>query len=84
MLYILKELSSRKGINLALNDNDARVVLIEDGVYLDISPLKGKAKIYALRKDLESRGLLDKLVGIEIIDYSDLVDLIEENRVVNI
>jgi sulfur relay protein TusB/DsrH len=83
MLYILKGPSGKAGIDLALMDKDAKVVLIEDGVYLDTGPLKGKAKLYALEKDVEKRGLSDKLVGVELIDYEGLVDLIERDRVAN-
>lgn len=81
MLYILKGRTS-KGIDLALLDPDAKMVLIEDGVYLDVSPLKGKAKLYALKGDVEKRGL--SLDGIELVDYDGLVDLIERDKVVTL
>ncbi len=82
MLYILKGREAKKGIELAGLDPDARVVLIEDGVYLDFTPLKG-AKIFALESDVEKRGLSGRLQGVELVDYSGLVGLIEQDQVVN-
>jgi sulfur relay protein TusB/DsrH len=58
-----------------------KVVLLEDGIYLDVSPLKGKAKLYALEKDVEKRGLSGRLDGVELIDYEGLVDLLEGDKV---
>ncbi len=80
MLYILKGKAGKKGIELALLDPDARVALIEDGVYLDVTPLKGKAKLYALKKDVEKRGLSGMIEGVELVNYAGLVDLIERDR----
>lgn len=79
MLYILK---GKEGIDLALLDSDAKVVLIGDGVYLDVSGLKGKVKLYALKESVEKRGL--SLEGVEFIDYGGLVDMIDGDRVVNL
>ena len=83
MLYILKGQAGKKGIDLARLDPDARVVLIEDGVYLDVTPLLGKAKLFALKRDVEKRGLSGRLEGVELVDYGGLVDLVEMDRVVN-
>jgi len=58
-----------------------KVVLLEDGIYLDTGPLKGKAKLYALEKDVEKRGLSGRLDGVELIDYEGLVDLLEGDKV---
>jgi sulfur relay protein TusB/DsrH len=80
MLYILKA-KDKKGVELALLDQDASVVLIEDGVFLDVTPLKGKAKLYALKSDVEKRGLSGMLDGVELVNYAGLVDLIERDRV---
>jgi sulfur relay protein TusB/DsrH len=81
MLYILRGRAGKKGIKLALLDPDARVALIEDGVYLDVTSLKGKAKLFALEGDVEKRGLSDRLEGVGLVDYGGLVDLIEGNKV---
>lgn len=81
MLYILKGQEAKKGIDLARLDPDARVALIEDGVYLDVTPLLGKAKLFALKRDVEKRGLSGMLEGVELVDYGGLVNLIERDRV---
>ena len=81
MLYILKGNAGKKGIELALMDPDASVALIEDGIYLDVTPLKGKTRIYALESDVEKRGLSGRLEGVELVDYAGLVDLIERGLV---
>jgi len=62
------------------------VLLIEDGVYAatrgNVAEPKIKAaldqmKIYALRPDLEARGMQDAVMaGIELVDYGGFVDLV--------
>ena len=62
------------------------VLLIEDGVYAvtrgniaepKIKAALGQMKIYALRPDLEARGMQDTVVdGIELVDYGGFVDLV--------
>lgn len=81
MLYILKGRAGKKGIKLALLDPDASVALIEDRVYLDVTSLKEKAKLFALKSDVEKRGLSGRLEGVELVDYGGLVDLIEGSKV---
>ncbi len=61
------------------------VLLIEDGVF---AALKGtrfsdglsKAKVYALKSDVDTRGIQENVDGsVELIDYSKFVDLVTEN-----
>ncbi|MCL5264982.1 MAG: DsrH/TusB family sulfur relay protein [Chloroflexi bacterium] len=82
-LYLLGAPAGRNGLALAERDEAAAVVLIQDGVYLDVKCLAGK-KVYAVRKDVEKRGLASRLPGsVELIDYGKLVDLVLENKVIN-
>ena len=68
------------------------VLLIEDGVYAalretTVSPqvqeaLKSVA-IYALKPDLEARGMRDRVMeGIRLVDYAGFVDLATEHDAV--
>ena len=62
------------------------VLLIEDGVYAvtrgniaepKIMAALARMKIYALRPDLEARGMQDAVIeGIELVDYGGFVDLV--------
>ena len=64
-------------------DDDAILVLIKDGVYLDTQAVKAK-KVYAINEDVKRRGAAGRLEGkAEIIGYDKLVDLILENKVAN-
>jgi sulfur relay (sulfurtransferase) DsrF/TusC family protein len=65
-LYVERESLYEHGINEAHLDPDAKVVLIEAGVYLDVTSLKGKAKLFALKRDVEKRGLSGRLEGVEL------------------
>ena len=66
-----------------VDDAEAVVVLIKDGVFLDIEAFEGK-KIYAMDEDVKRRGMEGRLKDkAEIIGYDKLVDLILENKVVN-
>jgi sulfur relay protein TusB/DsrH len=85
-LYLIgSEETGRNGLALAKIDNDARVVLIQDGVFLDAKDFAAAGKkVYALRKDVEKRGLGNRLSSsVELIDYGKLVDLIFEDKVIN-
>lgn len=84
-LYLVDKVYGENGLKIAENDPDAKIVLIQDGVYLDTSALSAKgAKVYAVAKDVEKRGLSAKLSGsAEIIGYDQLVDLIVANKVIN-
>lgn len=84
-LYLINKTYGENGLKLAKLDADARVVLIQDGVYFDVRRFVGsKVKVYVLHNDAEKRGLIDRLhEDMELIDYGQLVDLIIQNKVIN-
>jgi tRNA 2-thiouridine synthesizing protein B len=83
-LYLIDKPYGENGLALAEIDNDAKIVLIQDGVYLNVKRFANKKEIYAVENDLKKRGLLDVLPSyIKRINYSQLVDLIAENKVFN-
>jgi len=67
------------------------ILLYEDGVY---AAVKGAASedlvrqaleqrpVYAVRADLEARGLTALLDGIQVVDYDGFVQLVEQHHVV--
>jgi tRNA 2-thiouridine synthesizing protein B len=82
-LYLVDKLYGQSGLKLAALDEEAKVVLIQDGVFLDASGLSG-AEVYALSEDVEKRGLQNVIPSsVKRIDYGELVDLIVENKVYN-
>lgn len=84
-LYLVDQPFGENGLNLAQIDPEAHVVLVQDGVYFyDQVAAWSDTPVYAVRADLEVRGL-EPLVpaSIQRIDYSDLVDLIVEHKVIN-
>jgi len=84
-LYLIDKHQGEVALELARADDEATVVLIQDGVYLDAKAVADAGrKVYAVARDLEVRGLNDSLPGyVQSIDYGELVDLIVENKVVN-
>jgi tRNA 2-thiouridine synthesizing protein B len=92
-LYLISKEYGENGLNLAQHDKEAIVVLLQDGVYISPKLYPSKAKIYAIKQDLEKRGLKGKVSEymvtgmlpkrVEHIDYYQLVDLIVENKVIN-
>ncbi len=81
-VYLVDKPNESVAAAVAALDNDAKVVLIKDGAYIDPSTMPGK--IYVMGDDVEVRGLKGRLAGkAETIDYPQLVDLIVENKVVN-
>ncbi len=79
-LYLINLPYAEVGLDMAKRDSDAKVVLIEDGVYADAS---GLDNVYAVKEDVEKRGVAERVGGARIIDYDELVDMIVDNKVVN-
>ena len=84
-LYLVDKLAGPNALELAKADKGAKVVLIQDGVYLDAKAVSDAGgTVYAIKRDLELRGLADKVpANVKAIDYGELVDLIVENKVIN-
>jgi len=67
------------------------ILLYEDGVY---AAVKGAASedlvrqaleqrpVYAVRADLEARGLTALIDGIQVVDYDGFVQLVEQHHIV--
>lgn len=79
MLYLIDEPMADIGLRTAADHPDARVVLVQDGVFL--SPALD-AELYAVEKDVAVRGV-DLPDEIEQISYDGLIDLILEYEVKN-
>lgn len=84
-LYLINKTYGENGLKLARLDANAQIVLIQDGVYIDVRRFVGsKVKVYVVRNDVEKRGLVDRVhEDMELIDYDRLVDLIVQNKVIN-
>ena len=65
------------------------LLLIEDGVYAattgnsaagKLTQAMGQLKVYALKADLEARGMADRVLeGVNLVDYGGFVDLVTEH-----
>jgi tRNA 2-thiouridine synthesizing protein B len=65
------------------------LLLIEDGVYAatrgnaaagKLTQAMGHLKIFALKADLEARGMADHVLeGVNLVDYGGFVDLVTEH-----
>lgn len=84
-LYLINKAYGENGLRIAKLDAEAQIVLLQDGVYVDARRFVGsKAKVYAVRDDVEKRGLVERVPeDVELIGYSQLVDLIVGNKVIN-
>lgn len=84
-MYLIDKPSGGGALALAAQDDEAIVVLIQDGVFLDVSDLKKAGRsVYAVKRDIDRRGLGERLAaGIKPIGFDELVDLIVANKVVN-
>lgn len=67
------------------------ILLYEDGVYAAAAGAESEDlvrqaleqhPVYALRADLEARGLARLVDGIQVIDYDGFVELVEQHHVV--
>lgn len=85
-LYLVDQPFASNALAIAADDSDALVVLIQDGVYADLTPLakKNRLPVYGVAKDIERRGLGKRLAKtVQPIGFDKLVDLIIEHKVIN-
>jgi sulfur relay protein TusB/DsrH len=86
-LYLIDQPFGGNGLALAQHDDEAIIVLVQDGVNLDVSTLgngNGAKPVYAVKKDLERRGLAKQAARrVKPIDFGELVDLIVAHKVIN-
>jgi len=84
-VYLVDKKFGDNSLRIAEQDKNAEIVLIQDGVYLDVKEIENSGnKVYAVKADVEKRGYNEMLSkNIELIDYGKLVDLILANKVVN-
>jgi sulfur relay protein TusB/DsrH len=84
-VYLVDKKFGDNSLRIAEQDKNAEIVLIQDGVYLDIKEIENSGnKVFAVKADVENRGYNEMLSkNIELIDYGKLVDLILANKVVN-
>ncbi len=84
-VYLIDKKFGDNSLRIAEQDKNAEIVLIQDGIYLDVKRNEDSGnKIYAVKDDVEKRGYNEILSkNIELIDYGKLVDIILANKVVN-
>jgi len=90
MLHIVnKSPLDRNALNTCLaTAQGGALLLIEDGVYAatngnsaagKLKQAMGQMKVYALKPDLEARGMADRVLdGVNLVDYGGFVDLVTE------
>jgi len=84
MLYLIDKPHGELGFTYARMDDEAIIVLIQDGVYFTADQLPEGAEIYAVKEDVERRAIRSRLgEGVKLVDYSELVDLLMANKVIN-
>lgn len=87
MLYLIDLPYGKNGVNLAIQgakSGDSKIVLIQNGVYLDgLDEIKDAGvEILAIKSDAKDRGLsLPDYV--KLVDYGELVDGVLEDKVAN-
>jgi sulfur transfer complex TusBCD TusB component (DsrH family) len=82
-LYIFDAPYYKNGIPYALNDNEAKILLLNDALYIDASSIEGR-EVYVLTSEVAKRGLSTIIPeSFKRIDYGEAVDIIMANRVIN-
>lgn len=82
-LYIFDKPYCDNGIPYVQMDEEGKVLLLQDALFLDIEKIPSK-EVYAIDKDVEKRGLGSILQErVKRISYEQAIDLIAENKVIN-
>lgn len=76
MLYLVDKPMADLAFRTAAGDDDAHVVLLQDGVVLEPEL---DAPTYAVARDVEVRGV-DLPAGLERITYDRLIELVVEQE----
>ncbi|WP_137285681.1 hypothetical protein [Halorussus salinisoli] len=79
MLYLVDKPMADVAFRTAAGDDDARVVLVQDGVLLDPDL---DVPTYAVAKDVEVRGV-DLPPNVERISYDTVIQFVLEQEVKN-
>lgn len=76
-------------LRVAAGAEDDAILLVEDAVYAatqgnvvasEIAQRAQAMRVYALRPDLEARGMHERVIeGINLVDYGGFVDLVAEH-----
>ena len=82
-IYLTDEPFAKSALAYAKEDQLAKVVLLQDAVYLARST-DFRGQIYVMAEDVVRRGIQSTIpANVHIIEYSDLIDMMEKDRVVN-
>jgi sulfur relay protein TusB/DsrH len=82
-IYLVDEPFADLALEYAERDELAKVVLLQDAVYLARNKTLPN-EVYVLSEDVVRRGLQSAIpTNVHIIDYGDLVDMMEAEKVVN-
>jgi len=82
-VYLADEPYLDVALAYAKMDGTARLVLLQDAVYAALTG-KVQGEAYAIENDVSRRGLKGRMSSsVKVIGYSDLVQMMEEERVVN-
>lgn len=81
-LYLINGRLGKTGLEIAKKDQEAKIVMIQDGVYIDTS-FTGIKEIFYLEEDVKKRGLEEKIGSEKLISYDQLIDFIVNDKVYN-
>ncbi len=82
-VYIIDKRFADLGLDIAKRDKEAKIVFIQDGVYINSPSVEDGTSLFYLKSDLQDRGITSLPEGAKKITYEELIDLIEKERVYN-
>jgi sulfur relay protein TusB/DsrH len=82
-LYLIDRRNGDLGLDLAQKDENSKIVLIQDGVYLNVNPVKGIKEVFYVKNDLVKRGIEKLPEGAVVVDYDELIGMMESENVIN-
>ena len=66
-LYLIDKRYGKFALDIAKKDKSAKIVLLQDGVYLDIVSILGKREIFYIEDDTNTRGIDPLPEGVNIL-----------------
>jgi len=82
-IYIMDKTNVETGISYAKMDENAKIILIQDGLYAPTDIFEG-LKVFAFADEVIERGLEDILPkSIERITYDEGIDIMTDEKIIS-
>lgn len=82
-IYLVDKKHAKLAFELAQKDDSAKIILIQDGIYVDSESISKKREVFYIGSDMADRGIEKFPESAKKISYDELIDLMENEKIYN-